>query len=119
MKARVRDEVDLPGGRAFAEQLFRLLKARGPVWVKPRDIHHELVDALGLDHVQQRAGRRTRPNEPKFYTRIHTARKHLVELGLLDGSRRTFWKLTQAGLAADSIDPISVSLEDLLKGSKS
>jgi restriction endonuclease Mrr len=119
MKARVRGESDLPDGRAFAEQLFRLLKVRGPVWVKPKDIHDELADALGLDHVQQRVGRRTKPNEPKFHNRIYSARKHLVELGLLDGSRRTFWKLTQAGLAADSIDPIPVSREDLLKGSKS
>src|SRR3546814_8845872 len=63
------------------------------------DVYGPLGDLFGLTYEEQ-TEKRQNQNERHWDNRVRTARKHLVELQLLDNSEHGVWKLTQLGMQA-------------------
>ena len=66
---------------------------------QPSDVYGLLGDLFGLTKAEQTT-LMPRQNERHWDNRVRTARKHLVERGLLDNRVHGQWKLTTAGMAA-------------------
>ena len=94
MRDRRPNEVELPNIGQIEQQLHLYLWRRGKP-VEPKEVYQALAEILKLSPAQLSARRRTR-YERAWNNRVQTARKNLVERGILDGSRRGFLELDGA-----------------------
>lgn len=92
---RPESQVSLPKVNFVAASLLRLLHLRSTP-VSPEDAYNALAHEFRLDIQQLMVRRRTRA-ELAWRNRVQTARRHLVDKGLLDNSVRGRWILTEAG----------------------
>ncbi len=90
----------LPKTPDVEEALLHLLQRLGGNST-PSKIYGPLGELFGLTHEEQTASMPNQ-NERHWDNRVRTARKHLVERGLLDNSKRGIWTLTQFGLRAST-----------------
>ncbi len=62
---------------------------------KPREVSDWIAEALGLSDEQREEILKS--GQQRFHNQVQWARQYLVWEGLLDGSRRGVWTLTQKG----------------------
>jgi restriction endonuclease Mrr len=86
---------DLPNVAAVADALVRPLKdcARP---MRPAELYDDLADLFGLTSFQKSLTRQTR-HESAWDNRVQTARKHLVDQGVINGTERGYWSLSEKG----------------------
>jgi hypothetical protein len=78
----------------FFEPIIHVLRAVGGA-APAGDVIERVIDLLAIDELQLAA--LTKSGKPKVEIDIRWARKSLVEAGLLDGSERGMWTLTDVG----------------------
>lgn len=110
MRRGLAGDVNLPATGEVTRQLLRFLHLRNQP-VRPQIMYQELADHFGLNALQLNAKRRT-TNESAWHNRVQTARRRLVDLGLMDASRHGLWILTEAG-KKEALSPVALTLEDL------
>ena len=92
----------LPKTHDVEEALLHYLKQIGGVG-QPSEIYAPLGKLFELTPSEQ-AALMPFQNESHWENRVRTARKHLVERGLLDNRQRGVWRLTDRGLGAATVD---------------
>ncbi|MEO6091792.1 MAG: winged helix-turn-helix domain-containing protein [Novosphingobium sp.] len=88
------DHIGLPGQTDVTDALLALLYRRNE-WIEPAEAYAKLAEHLGLD--KSALALTMSDGRNHWQNRVQWARKELVDRGLLDNSRRGFWKLYSQG----------------------
>jgi Mrr N-terminal domain len=88
-------EVPMPL-QSLVELRLLILLSRYLRPVEPKELYGPLADDLSLTR-GQRSLKRADRDESAWHNLVQFSRRALVDEGLLDGSRRGFWSLTQRG----------------------
>jgi hypothetical protein len=86
--------LNLPSQSAVEQRLLHHLNARSRP-IEPRHLYGPLADDFKLTAEQRTASRSK--GDPDWHYLVRQARRRLVDLGLLDGSRSGLWSLTSLG----------------------
>ena len=99
----------MPPVADFETALHQVLK-RFPKGKPPAEIYYQVADVLGLDGAQRSIKHQGGNNEPAFHALIRTARKQLVERGLMYQRPQNFWRLTPDALLTERLNASSTTL---------
>jgi restriction endonuclease Mrr len=97
--------IKLPKTNDVEEALLHYLQSTGGT-ARPQQIYEPLGELFTLT-AAERAALMPRQNESHWENRVRTARKQLVDRGLLDNSQWGVWQLTPRGLNAPTASSAS------------